>query len=165
MWNISFNAVVFTAFIFSFFGCGNKKKADANTPYSPAPQHDGMCQMMNLGEASDAVEAELPDNQYVNMQGMSSPKTLIWQDLKSKQIYFATKVMGAQGKLFYMEKLATGQTPTIKSSFTGTLLLWKHLPPSLLQSIKKQFKEQWAVEIDENATYILMANQKPQGCK
>ena len=153
--------MVLSAFL---IGCKNKKNDNNNSASLPPPVHDGMCNMQNLGEASSAVEKKLPNNQYVELEGMSSPKTLVWQDVKTQQIYYATKILGAEGKLFYMAKLKVGETPTIHSKFTGTLLLWKHLPKSLLVSMKKQFKEQWGVDVDENSTYILKANEKPNGC-
>ena len=159
------NLSIFIVFSCISIGCGSKKNAADNLNSPPAPIHDGMCELVKLGEASSAVEQKLPDNQYVEMEGMSSPKTLVWQDLNTKQLYFAAKVMGAEGKLFYMDELKVGETPQIKTTFTGTLLLWKHLPKGLLRSMKKQFKEQWGVDVDENTTYIIKANKKPDGCK
>ena len=147
------------------FGCGNNKNHNEQTKSAPAPVHEGMCDLKNLGEASSAVEKELPNNQYVELEGMSSPKTLVWQDTQTQQIYFATKILGAEGKLFFMDKLQTGQKPEIRSTFIGTLMLWKHLPKGLLVSMKAQFKEQWGVDVDENSTFILKANEKPEGCK
>lgn len=145
--------------------CSKQGNPDEKTMSPPPPTHSKMCKIVDLGEASDAVKKQLPNNQLISLQGISSPKTLVWQDTNTQQIYFATKIMGAQGKLFYMDKLKTGETPSIKSNFQGTLMLWKHLPINLLKSMKRQFKEQWGVEIDENKTYILKANEKPAGCK
>ncbi|MBN2716219.1 MAG: hypothetical protein JXX14_10220 [Deltaproteobacteria bacterium] len=149
---------------FFLIGCSNKTDSAAAPASPPPPVHDGMCQIVDLGEASSAIEKPLPNNQYVALEGMSSPKTLVWQDVKTQQIYFATKIMGAEGRLFYMDTLKTGETPKIKTKFTGTLLLWKHLPEALLMSMKTQFKEQWDVDVDVNTTYILKANEKPVGC-
>ena len=159
------NNIIFIAFLGTLFGCNTKKKSDDSVLTSPASKHNGMCQQINLGEASDAVEKQLPNNQYVSLQGMSSPRTLVWQDTKTQKVYFAAKIMGAKGKLFYMEELPTGKMPSIKSSFSGTLLLWKHLPGNLLTSMKAQFKAQWGTNIDIERTHILVANQKPDGCE
>ena len=156
---------VLIAFISIIFGCSNKNRNAKQKESPPAPVHNGMCELKNLGEASSAVEKKLPNNQYVELQGMSSPKTLIWQDTQTGQIYFATKILGAEGKLFFMDKLKTGEKPAIRSTFTGTLMLWKHLPKGLLVSMKAQFKEQWGVAVDENSTYILKADEKPDGCQ
>ncbi|MBN2343574.1 MAG: hypothetical protein JXX29_18450 [Deltaproteobacteria bacterium] len=147
-------------------GCNpNKPSADEAIVSPPPPTHDGMCVLKELGEASDAIEKKLPNNQYVSLQGMSSPKTLVWQDMTTQQIYYATKIMGAEGKLFYMAKLKTGEKPSIKSNFLGNIMLWQHLPTDLLRSMKTQFKNQWGVEIDEKNTYIILADEKPKGCK
>lgn len=155
---------IFLSFVLHF-GCKSTNTSTESKNSPPPPTHNGMCNLTDLGEAADAVEKQLPNNQYVTLSGMSSPKTLVWQDVKKQHIYYATKIMGAQGKLFYMDELQTGQKPTIKSTFVGTLMLWKHLPIDLLNSMKAQFKDHWGVEVDENTTYILTATQKPKGCK
>jgi len=145
-------------------GCQNSRseKAPAN---QPPPRQDGMCTLQELGEASDLVEAgRIPDNQYGRISGMSDPKTLVWQDARTKKVFFAAKVLGAEGRLFYMEELQTGSLPGLRESFTGTILKWPHLHPELAAALEGQFRSQWNVEIDKAQTYIIRGGEKPGGC-
>jgi hypothetical protein len=153
------------AFFFLSIGCSKNNQNNREQQTPPPPVHGNMCKLIDLGEASDAVEKPLPNNQFATIQGMSNPKTLVWQDKQTGQIFYATKLMGAQGRLFYMAGLETGEKPTIKSVFTGTLLLWKHLEKSLQLSMKKQFHDQWGVDVDVDHTYIMIADKKPEGCE
>jgi hypothetical protein len=152
------------AFLLIFIGCSGKDR-DEQEQLSPAPPvHDHMCELIDLGEASDAVEKPLPNNQFATVQGLSNPKTLVWKDMKTGQIYYATKIMGAKGRLFYMASLGVGEKPTLKSEFTGTMLLWKYLERPLQLSMKKQFHDQWGVDVDIDHTYVIVADKKPEGC-
>ena len=157
---------VFTPIIWLliFIGCTKNEGTVQNQPSPPPPVHENMCNLVDLGEASDAIKKSLPNNQFATLQGMSNPKTLVWQDAKNGQIYYATKLMGAEGRLFYMARLKPGEKPTIKSSFTGTLLLWKHIEKGLQLSMIKQFHDQWGVDVNVDNTYIVIADQKPEGC-
>jgi hypothetical protein len=88
----------------ALISCSKQVSSKPSDGSVPLPRHAGMCKKINLGEASDLIEqSKIPDNQYCTIQGLSNPKLLMWQDTQTSKIYFATKLMGAQGRLFYMQ--------------------------------------------------------------
>ena len=96
---------------------------------------------------------------------MSSPRTLVWQETEIGKVYYATKVMGAEGRLYYMQEIPRGEAPVIKEEFEGTILLWKHLDNTLAKSMQSQFKAQWDADVDPENTYMIIGNRKPTGCR
>ncbi|MBN2802675.1 MAG: hypothetical protein JXR91_06250 [Deltaproteobacteria bacterium] len=158
----SFSILILMIFLSSLCSCAEKDTKDKSTS---APISQKLCKMIDLGEASDLIEKkDIPDNQYCKIGGISDPRILMWQDMTTSKIYFATKVMGAQGRLFYMQELNPGEKPALKEGFEGTITKWSSIDKTLSQSMAEQFKNKWDVTITPADTYIIMGNKKPDGC-
>lgn len=145
---------------------GCKKSPEDGGP--PANADDpSRCVAIDLGEASDIIPSgkALPDNQLVRIQGITSPKTLIWQDSKTKKVYYVAKILGAGGKLLYSQELGPGEEPRILSSFQGTMRRWSSLPKEDAIPMAKALEKEWGVKIDVDKTYLVKGDTKPAGCQ
>lgn len=145
-------------------GC---KSSESTSPSVPSNANDpARCVAVDLGEASDIIPSgmAIPDNQLVKIQGITSPRSLVWQDAASKKVYYVAKIMGTGERLLYSEELAPGQEPRILSDFEGTIHLWSHLPKEDGPPMAKALEKEWGVKLDVDHTYLVQGGTKPAGC-
>jgi hypothetical protein len=156
------------ATLFSLASLAGCKGGQDGSPATPANAGDpARCVALDLGEASDIVQSgkAIPDNQLVKIQGITSPRSLVWQDAATKKVYYVAKIMGTGERLLYSEELAPGQEPRILSEFEGTIRLWSHLPKEDAVPMAKALEKEWGVKIDEERTYLIEGGTKPRGCQ
>jgi hypothetical protein len=138
----------------------------SSEPAPAAPPADpSRCELKDLGEASTLIETgNLPADQLARLSGVGDPRSLVRQDSVTKQAYFLTRVMGTQRRLFYMQELATGETPKVLAVFEGRLQRWDLLPPQQAVPIANALKQEYQIDIDPRQTYLITADAKPDGC-
>ena len=143
-------------------GCGSEGAGEQAAPVASDPQR---CVLAELGEAADLVESgRLPDDRLVSLQGIADPRTLVWKDQTTGDIHYITRVMGTQQRLYYMEQLAPGQAPAIKSEFVGHLRRWDRLPEREAAPIARALLTEYKLQVDPEKTYLLVGGAKPAGC-
>lgn len=143
-------------------GCGGEGTGEQSAPAAADPQR---CALAELGEAADLVESgRLPDDQLVALQGIADPRTLVWKDQQTGDIFYITRVMGTQQRLYYMEQLAPGQAPAIKSEFVGHLRRWDKLPEREAVPIARALLTEYKLQVEPEKTYLLVGGAKPAGC-
>jgi hypothetical protein len=88
----------------------------------------------------------------------------VWKEKQTGNIYYITRVMGTQKRLYYMEELAPGEAPVLKSLFVGHLLRWDRLPERRAAELTKALLTEYKLEVEPDKTYLLFGGQKPAGC-
>lgn len=125
------------------------------------------CKIVDIGDSMDLVkdgQLELKSDQMVFSQGMADPRALRWLNKSSGEVYSITRLMGTQQRLFFLQRLKSDQTASIKTEFRGHLLRWDELPKSQSVPIAKALASQYNIQIDPQQTYLINADSKPEGC-
>jgi hypothetical protein len=132
----------------------------------PPPPDPARCEIADLGEASDLIaKGPLPDDKMVRVTGISSPKSLVWQDAATKQAHFVSRVIGAEGRwLYYMQELGVGETPKVLSEFEGHLRRWEELPQKQAVPMAAALERDYKIKIDPANTWLITNGAKPEGC-
>jgi len=141
-------------------GCGGESATEPQDAPNPA-----RCELAKLGEAADLVESgKIPNDQLVEVEGIADPRTLVWREQKTGKIYFITRIMGTQKRMYYMEQLAPGEAPKLKSLFVGHLRRWDKLPPHEAKPMAQALLTEYKLQVEPEKTYLLAGGVKPDGC-
>ena len=134
--------------------CGGEE--DAGSASRRAAPTAKQCALAELGEAADRVAAgDLPSRQYAKLTGLTDPRTLVWQDERTKDVFYITRVMGTERRLYYMEQLETGEEPVPKSTLVGTITRWSELPPERGVVLARALKREYDLEIEPERTWLM----------
>ncbi|MDJ0762319.1 MAG: hypothetical protein QNJ97_04965 [Myxococcota bacterium] len=149
-----------TLFGLAWIGCNPSQSKNASEASDPM-----RCQLQNLGEAPDLIlKGAIDDDRMATIQGITDPRSLVWRDKQDGETYYITRVMGSEQRLFYYRRIASNESPGIKTELTGHLIRWDKLPPSRFDAVAKALATKYDIHIDPIKTYLIDAEGKPTGC-
>ena len=123
------------------------------------------CTITDIGDAMVFIEnGNIDSNRMVHTEAIPDQHSLIWKDKKSQEIYYITKLMGTQQKLFFKKRLVSGEKPGFVASFAGHLLRWDELHQTESIPIAKALDSEYGIQIIPDQTYLINADTKPKGC-
>lgn len=146
--------------------CALAACGEGERPPAPPPPDPARCEIADLGEASDLIASgKVPDDKMVRLTGISSPKSLVWQDAATGRTYFVSRVTGAADRwLYYTQELDVGETPKVLSVFEGHIQRWDQLPKQQAVPMAAALKKEYHLDIVPEQTYLITAGSKPEGC-
>ncbi|MCP4604919.1 MAG: hypothetical protein GY847_31090 [Proteobacteria bacterium] len=140
--------------------CKKGSHDEASSKKDPA-----RCDIIDLGEAADLVEnSSIKDDKMVFVHGIAHPHSLVWRDQRTGNVYYITRVMGTEQKLFFLKRVPDGEKPRVLSEFRGHLLRWNKLPLERSAPIAAALASQYNIHIKSESTYVIDGNGKPEGC-
>ena len=146
-----------------FFSCKDNTSHDPSAWRNTDPKR---CIAADVGEASDFMrQSDIKDDRVVTAHGLANPQALIWRDDAAKRTYYLARVMGTDKKLYYLKPVADDETPGVASVFEGHFLRWSHLNRERGALLMNALKTNYNVEFDPTKTYIIVKEEKPEGCR
>jgi hypothetical protein len=137
----------------------------SSSPEATQSKDQARCKPVDLGEATDLVQqGQLSDDRMAVVQGIADPRILVWRDSKTGNIFYITRIMGTEQKLFYLRQIGVDEKPGIESEFLGHLLRWDKLPLERSLPIANALATQYRINIKPESTYVIDADGKPSGC-
>jgi hypothetical protein len=152
---------IFSSFLLFGLGCKTNSTDDKIISRDPSS-----CKVVDVGEATDFFTRKvgITTDRMITTQGLAHPQALVWRDQQTNLNYYVTRVMGTEQRLFFIKQIKNDERPGIASQFSGHLLGWNELPKTLSAPIVRAFASQYSLKIDTNKTYVILADEKPQGC-
>jgi hypothetical protein len=155
---------VFTRFavICLLSGCQANETSDPQRIAEPDPAR---CEAADLGEAADLfAKGDPPSGCLARIDGLTDPRTLVWKDEATGAVFFITRVMGTQRRLYYMAPVKPGEEPKALSVVEGHLQRWSDLEPRKGVTLSRALEREYSLKIDPQKTYLLTAGEQPAGC-
>ncbi|MFO8070380.1 MAG: hypothetical protein R6V85_00780 [Polyangia bacterium] len=145
--------------------CGESEPSSSGG--SPAPPPDPQrCELRRIEDISSAAErGELPLDAYVEVEGLTDPRTLVWKDSSTGNAHFITKVMGTGRRVYYTEKLDIGESPTARSRLVGHMQRWDRLAEEKAATLSAALEREHDSTVKPSSTWLLTAGEKPAGCE
>jgi hypothetical protein len=135
-------------------------QATDDTPPDPA-----RCDAMDLGEAADLFsKGDPPSGRIARIDGLTDPRTLVWKDEATGAVFFITRVMGTERRLYYMAPVKPGEEPKALAGVEGHLQRWSDLDPRKGATLARALEREYSLKIDPKVTFLLTAGEKPAGC-
>ena len=143
-------------------GCGAEKTTD---PPGGLDRDPARCEVAELGEAADLFEkGDPPSGRIARIDGLTDPRTLVWKDETTGAIFFITRVMGTQRRLYYMAPVKPGEEPRALAVVEGHLQRWSDLEPKKGVTLSRALEREYSLKIDPAVTFLITAGEKPSGC-
>jgi hypothetical protein len=161
----SFFALVLAFAVCSPLACGESDPSSSRK--GPAPPSDPQrCELRRIDDVSSAAEhGELPLDAYVEVEGLTDPRTLVWKDSATGNAHFITKVMGTARRVYYTEQLDIGESPSARSRLVGHMQRWDRLEDRKAATLSAALEREYDLEIEPSSTWLLTAGEKPAGCE
>jgi hypothetical protein len=144
--------------------CGDTRK-EPIPGKEPPPPDPARCEVASLGEAADLFEkGDPPSGRLTRIDGLTDPRTLVWKDEATGGVFFITRVMGTERRLYYMAPVKPGEEPRALSVVEGHLQRWSDLEPRKGATLSRALEREYSLKIDPQTTFLVTAGEKPAGC-